>query len=372
MSNPVVLPHGNPLTTILDAAGIARFAWCFGLIYLAGAWIWSQRQLPPCARALWIYVLARALLITEFPIPWFGIYNTAFEANAGRTLAEVLIVPGYALTVRPERAMRILRGLAWFLIPLIWLEPYLPGWIHAAALHAGPLEGAVEYYAAPGAILSSSFDCAFLALFLPFSCLPLALASLITILFHHGSTALLVLLAEGAAFTLVYGRSAPFRQKLGLLVVSGLALVAFLALARFHANGEMLDGGDRLAHYRRLMAFWAGSWKLVLQGAGPGAFTWVSYILDKFEGELWQTLHSDVLQIAWELGLIGAGLALAAFVCAVRRARENVPVFCALFGALAFMIPYHPLRYIHGALLIAVIFRLAYTQKEPRDFSQGL
>lgn len=120
-------------------------------------------------------------------------------------------------------------------------------------------------------------------------------------------------------------------------------------------------GTGRLETYKEAMGFWATSWKWVTLGVGPGTYMWYALISRHFvlAPNYFIQMHSDWLQILWELGAVGLSLSLLAFGKAIQNAWNNIPVLCGLMGSAAFAMTYHPLRFFPSALLVSTIFGLA-------------
>lgn len=298
------------------------------------------------ATAFWAYVLVWALFIVEYPILFHGAYSTMFQTTAGQVLIEALIIPLAALCA-PKSLWKLVTLAVAAEIVCIWTGKGIgfQGW--------------------------TSFDTAFIALCLPFVHWGVGLVALATIASHHGSTAFVIIIAQCFAYAIKVRK---VRKYLLLLVP------AFLYLSHKHQLNAWFDSGERLATYKRFMTFWWTSgegmsdvgqtekaimlsqplWQRLLVGTGPGTFMWLSAMLSKFQPPIWLQLHSDWLQILFELGLAGFLLAIATVSGLIKRAWSNKKLFAAVMGLIAFGITYHPLRFFPSAFICAMIASEVY------------
>lgn len=307
---------------VLCAIGAISFAWQF------------RNKIGNVAFFLWSYVLIYALSIFEFPYSQYGIMNRAFESSSAQTFVEALLIPYIAI----QHGHKIYR-----VIPFVALFEIISVWAHF-----------------PGLFKAPSFSSAFIALCVPFLPWWLQAIAVITSLTHHGSTALLVLLFEFLALILFYQRKLFFPALLGVSAF-------FIGACRFFGSTLMQGAHSRIVVWERFMCAWGGQWRYVLQdpfsinwknlfiGTGPGSFMWISAILDKFQTPLFVQMHSDILQIIFEIGLVGFYLVFLVFVKAINNTKK-ASVFTSLWGTLAFCLTYHPLRYGASMVLISFIF----------------
>jgi hypothetical protein len=341
----------NILTVHWDLLGLSTIGTWAVTSFCAGTVCW-RAPLPLASRLFWLYVVSYSLWLAMFPLPHFGDFTRAFQASAGWTLAIVLLLPLAVLQLNEEKW---LRGFQWYVagkLALVWIEPWLPKMLSS-----------MPYYAEPGAVLSASFDMALAAAYLPFAPLWLRCFTLATVATHHAGTALLILVAQVIALAI--------RKRFWLL----LAVPAlFLPLVHLNSRGgRFWDGWDRLEHWESLFHFWlhgpAGYerpivWRYLFFGVGPGTLLWSSMILDPKATGQFGSMHSDWLQIPWELGAVGLTLALATAVVMLRRAWNSPQLFCAVAALLTFGLTYHPLRFPAGMLLATLIAKRALTEQE--------
>jgi hypothetical protein len=298
----------------------------FGLALIILMWVF-RNPLPLSVKCLWAYVLIRALVAFEFPYPFWGPYTNTFKSTAGQAFAEVLLIPIGAAIFAPY-IKKILPYLMLFTLGCVWFD-----W--------------------PGLMGALSFNTALTILAVPFLNFWLIIAALATMFTHHGSTAVLMTSTQLIPVLLKIKRRPVF------LILGTTSLIVLAATAYFH-SGALFDGSERLQVYAHFMRMWSKDWIAIVAGIGPGSFMWISLSESRFKAPLFLQMHSDFLQIIFELGVIGFGLALWVFVDAVRRAWERPRILSALFGFYAFTLTYHPLRFFPTAILSAYIFVKAF------------
>lgn len=344
----------TPLNVAVDIFGQWRTEAFVGMVFCTLLFL---RKYPARigweATVFWAYCLISALYIFEFPAPLpFGDYQRAFEATAGASFAEALLIP-----------LAILSAPAW-----IWRALTAIMVIEIALVSLG-LSGLTPWDSP-----AMSFDTALLACYLPFAPWWLAIASVLMILTHHGSTALTIMAVQIVAISIR-------RKRLRWYILPLIAALAYVAY--FHSSiGTHINSQERLGMWDRYMASWlygdpmrghlhwpitwsAVNWRLVAFGFGPGTFQWIALMVDKFFPPLYFFMHNDWLQFMFELGVIGFVLATAVFVRAVRNVWTDTKMLAAVFGCGAFAMTYHPLRYALPGILVALIFRHALTKKTP-------
>ncbi len=315
------------MSSILTAQICTNGAWPLAFFFLVSMsflrWLWIK-PLPNSVKALWTYIGLSALIKFEYPYPFFGMYSSVFKSTAAQSFVEVLFV----------------------LVGAVFISPYITKILPwAIAITLG-----FVWIGRPGLMEQSSFDLAFAALAVPLLPIGMVMLVLITLVTHHGTTAALIIGAQILATVVRKKRLSPL---LGLVLI-------ILAFAAYRHSGHLFDGSERMMKYHQFMGFWAKQWDWVFLGVGPGSFIWTSISMDKFQAPLFLQMHSDVLQVIWELGLVGFALACWVLYEAVRCAWNKPRVLSALFGFIAFCGPYHPLRFAPTALLSAYIFILAF------------
>ncbi len=338
------------LTLQLDPMGIWRIGLFVGTFFCM---LWILRHYAGVigkeAIALWAWLLGYCLYTVEFPLQHYGDYNAAFLSTAGMTTAEALLIP-----------IAVLAAPRW-----VWKVMTLYMWVSIAAAWAG------VSLLTPWDTPSPSFDTALLALYLPFAGRSLVLASLLTIVRFHGSTALTIVLAELLALSLSHAR-ARWALAAAVPIAAGVAYL--------HSFGVGLGADSRIEMWKKYMSFWVFGnpglygpptpwwygnvrWDHVIRGTGPGSFLWITALLDGFSNSTF-FMHNEFLQIAFELGTIGELLALGVYIRALRNAWERPRIRAAIFGSAAFCATYHPLRFFAPAFVMGMIFREALKKKK--------
>jgi hypothetical protein len=321
-----------------DTFGIWHETYFFGLsgIVLLGLYRFRP-QIGWAALLLWYYVLIRALYLSEFPGLDYGEYHLAYEATAGQAFIEALLLPLFALSLSKAGVLRAFRwGLPWlvaFQIGVVWLHR-------------------------DGLMIAPSFNLALLALCLPLVSPWLWAPILLTVASFHGGTAQLMMGAIFLTWAIRWART--WQSRLGWALLAALGLI----LAKIHEHGPLLSGEGRLAGYRLYMGVWAGDWRSIVWGSGPGSFLWMGPLIAGMKGEFFLHLHSDWLQIPFELGVVGLVLALGVLYRAVRESWGEPRILAGVVGLAAFATTYHPARFFPTALLAALILRLALSRRD--------
>jgi len=310
----------SPLTTQIDLGGMQHIVIFIGLSIGALVWFIKMSHVSVAARLLLAYLLVYTLFMLEYPHAIFGDWTTAYRAQAGQTLAEFMFTACACVFIMPY-IERLLKYVVGFVLVCVWLGE-------------------------PGILGAISFQTAFCALAIPFLPLPLSVLVVVTALTHHGSTALLIIGAQCFAVALKhpkFNKATPF-------------VIAALYTSAYYMSGAMFDGGERLAKYSKFMTYLFTKWEWIIFGVGPGTFTWTSILLDEYKAPLFLQMHSDWLQIFWELGAVGFALSVFLFGQTVKRAWNRTYLLAATLGAGAFMATYYPLRHYPTALLTVYIF----------------
>lgn len=280
---------------------------------------------PIPTRVLLIYALLYSLFLFEFPARHFANLTRAYQYTAAQAFVETIVI--VYLATKQSKVIELC-------IAPFALISCLAVWTHTTGLLNAP-----------------SFNSAFAALLMPFVPLWVALIILATVLAHHGSTALLIL---GAQLLSIAIRKHKFRP-----YFAGILILLF-GIAYLHHNGPLLDGLERLQKYGEYFDFWSQSNTWVFFGAGPGTFMWTSIMMSHFKPPLFLQMHSDWLQIIWELGMVGFFLALFTVNQAIDMNQNRPRIFAGILGVIAFGMTYHPLRFAPTALICAWIFYKAF------------
>ena len=333
------------LTADIFSMSAWRLTWFFLCSFTIAKLFFSAKMSKSNKSAHWSFLIFPYLLIYcafifEFPLNQYGDFQRCFESNAAQTFIEALCIPLLAFVFR-DQAWKALHSFVCFEIVAVWFR--IP-----------------DFFTAP------SFATAFIALSIPFVCNRIRFFGLLTILFHHGSTALVIIAFELLAYGWI--KREKLKEYVQEFFAGGIVIVLFLIALIQNKSDLFLGSESRIQVWTRFMCEWAYSWhyalidplkihfRNILIGTGPGSFMWISLIRDHFKTPAFMQLHSDVLQIIFELGLIGFILSFALFFRAVNKVKENAKLLAGLLGTLAFCLTYHPLRYGLSATLIALIF----------------
>ena len=324
----------NPLTIQLDQDGLWRFGLFFGMLGCILFFInFYRKQIGWIPSITWGYVLIWCLIRIEWPSFPFGGYNTAFVASAGQTFAEVLVIPAVFVALREKELKRFFYFLNGFML----------------------LESAMVCIFGYGFMVGPSFDTALLAAFLPLASPAVRLISMAVILTHHGSTAILIIIAQQIAFYIKKEK-----KTCADLCVRLAGSAALIAIAYFHHHGPWFDGMERIQAYKRFMGFWwSRDISTNLFGTGPGSFIWLSMMIDKFKDPVFLQMHSDWLQVTFELGIIGVSLLILLALKTAKDSWSKPRILASSFGCVAFMFTYHPLRFMPSMIVFSFIFSLS-------------
>lgn len=326
-----MIPIENVLSIDLDHLGVWRMSIFIGISLLFFTILLTSKL--SLKGITWAYLISYCIFVLEFPFQRYGTVDTAFVAQAGRVLIEAALIPLW-MNGLSKTQDKILEK---FFTLLMCVEIFL------------------IWYFGQGLMLMASFDTALLACFVPFAPSWLVFASLVTIFTHHGATAIVILLAQVVAYAI----KSPSWRFYGL---GGLLPVSIFTWFRLH---DLSMGSDsRIVGYKQFMeAWWNAGWPTIIFGAGPGSFPWLSLILSNFkEGSIVQ-LHSDWLQIMFELGVVGFALVLCLVLKAIKDSWDEPRILAAVFGSAAFGLTYHPLRFFPSMLLIAYIMKKALSKR---------
>ncbi len=303
----------NILTIPIDLGGVWHLSLFFGLL----ACLWYNNF-----GWLFAWVMARGLMTLELPHLPFGDYTRAFQATTGQCMIEVILICSVA---RVKNLWKLIPSLAFIEIACVWIF-------------------------GKGLMVAPSFDTALIALCMPFIPIQLQIAGFITIVTHHGYTALMILAAELLAIA-IRCKSARIWCAISFTAIASAILL-------HHEYGT-----DRINHWVRYMEFWRSDWRYIIAGVGPGTFMLMSMLIDKFQPPLFLYMHNDYLQVLFELGLVGFVLMICLMARAIRGSWGNTKLLAGVLGASAFGLTYSPLRLFPSAMLIAMIFYRALVEE---------
>lgn len=329
----------NPLTVPIDIGGTWRICIFFGLSLLCFHQIFrllpSRRNLMLPEMALWAYALICALYLFQYPGIPFSTYNTAFQATAGQSFSEILLIPLALLTMRARTQDRLLKHFKW-----IALAELVMVWFNKPAL-----------------LNAASFDLAMVACYFPFAPTWLRGLTLGTIVFNHSGTAIIILGVQGFVWFVKEKQyeALPWTVWATILGVF-LGVCYHFQTDTYGVRVPMFNYAERISIYQKYLDWWRSNWSFIAFGVGPGTFMWCALLIDKFKPPLFLQMHSDWLQILFELGLVGLTLSLAVYARAILRVWNDTVQVMALAGIGAFCLTYHPLRFFPSAMLVGLIF----------------
>ncbi len=147
-------------------------------------------------------------------------------------------------------------------------------------------------------------------------------------------------------------------------VVFTLLLLVSLATCFSHVftKIDFFNTNGRLHNWINIMDWWdkrANHWFGAGPGTGSNLFPAIQYIyprnVTEYEAYLW--LHSDWLQILFELGWVGLASAVLAYGYVCIKASRSRAVFASVAAFGAAMLPNYPLRLpIHATCFVLVIW----------------
>lgn len=317
----------SPLIMSIDPGGIWGIG-VFGVVLIFTLLVCIRiPNLPLPGRLLLFYVLTYSQIICIYPKDYFSIFNKAFMTTAAQVFIQTLAIAAIpALTpkrVKPLLLMPLFTVIFFYELVCIWSGSF-------------------------GLMAAQSFDLGLLALFFPFVGWSGKLLIGLTCVTHHGSTAILMVLAQLLILCMADKR---------LRVVFLVAIPIMLASVFYHRAEinplEYFGGQGRVTEYTWAMRWWtAQNWKVLLFGTGPGSFIWLSYV---HKPDVWFfNMHNDWLQTLFELGVVGVGLLVAFFVTLVKQSRGPRHL-ASLFAMSIFCGFYHPFRFAPTALFMAFV-----------------
>lgn len=157
------------------------------------------------------------------------------------------------------------------------------------------------------------------------------------------------------------------------IVVSGTPVVVGLGFLAKFINPLFFDDSYRFQFWKFFMREW---WERANVWTGTGFGTAALHLagtqmFHKYntENNLWLWLHSDFLQLAYELGFVGLALGVAVFVAAVVRAyrARRHELVAAIVTAAAVGSVQYPLRLGPFATLIAFLLMSALYDPRPTE-----
>jgi hypothetical protein len=168
----------------------------------------------------------------------------------------------------------------------------------------------------------------------------------LAVLVSHSTISYLAMLIGGAIYLFI--RWPKFFVVPAILLGVGVSLGGYI-------KPNFFDYGLRTGPWLMFMSFWRQHFLLLL-GSGLGTFKFwgpAAQMANHFhEGRWWLWLHSDWLQILFELGAVGLALAIWCFGVVLKRAWKSLPLFLSLLVLGVTMGGNYPLRMAPFALFI--------------------
>lgn len=328
--NQTILPF-------IDLGGTWHITLAVGLMLVCGGFIhtfWGGTK-SIWGQFLLFYVMIQCIYLIEYPKAHFGIYTPSFQGTAAQALIEVILIPFTALYFH-DAIKKLIPFLALFATVCVWLE--WPG-----LLHAGSFNMALAAFCIP-MIPEALESLGVVAIASP---ILIGLIGL-TAITHHGSTALFIIGAQ--LFILVIKKKLDWRW----FLYAGLAGILLAVLLKTH---PFSTSQERVDHWIEYLKFWRQNWTRMIFGSGPGSFIWYSIMNHPYQTGFFLQMHNEFLQILWESGVVGFGIAVG-FCCeTVKRAwNQEIVSLLGVVSALVFALTYEPLRFYPTALLTAFYF----------------
>lgn len=299
-----------------------------GLLFLVAliAWRCASSRAGFLGVVLWAYALMSALAVLFLPRPEFQGLEGAMKQGAAQAFVLALCLPMGALLIRKAWMPRVMRFFG----------------------YVATLDALAVLFHGSGLMNADTADTALIAALFPMAPVVFALPlMLFTIAWVGGRTAFLILGAQ------IVGYAIGFRSFKWLLPLPFVGLALFL----FEKHGFFVQN-LRLEHWRDYFSWWVaradhGS------GTGLGTFEILGPMIDRAgkTGELMIQMHSDWLQIGFELGILGLGLALAFFGHLCLMAKDRPAYLAMLFGVAMFGLTYHPLHIFIPAFFVCCLIR---------------
>lgn len=152
------------------------------------------------------------------------------------------------------------------------------------------------------------------------------------------------------------------RTKLLIAVLLGGGVVGLRSIT----SPSFFSIPDRLEFYKYSIDFFLEYINL-LSGAGIGSFQIFGVAIQRTNGlsldQLWMSMHSDWLQLIFELGFLGSALVLYVYLDSLYR--SDTPTKIALVGAGVFALFYFPLQI--PVVLFLLFFLIAPAQLRARS-----
>lgn len=162
-------------------------------------------------------------------------------------------------------------------------------------------------------------------------------------------------------------------------VVAVVALGSTLLAATLLEGREIINDNGRIKAWKVFMSVWA-EYLPMIWGTGPGTFTSLAIETQQLQrfsfngtrGDYWIFLHNEWLQMLYEGGVVGLGLALAWYLRTlyIFWKKEAYAALGSLFsfGVSSFVV--FPTRYFYGSFLIGYLMYLGEVYGTNKDTAQ--
>jgi len=312
------------------------------LVAVAVIGFYFYRKVGFILSATWTYFLWRGLFGFQNPaVPALKNLGLVLDQAMGQAFSQLIVIP-LAVFCLPEKLFR-----HWKLGFLIF----------------GVINGILLMTKGYGFFNAHSFDAAMIVQLMPFAP-PLLILVFMVMVFSapNGATAFLMLSSYGLALALHVRR---FRWHLVFAVGLGILGAAFFLpfVHGFNSTG-------RIPAWIRFFNWWQDN-ASYLFGTGTGSFLWIGPYIDEFKGNVFLQMHNDWLQVLFEGGFVGLGLAAASWFYLLYHSWSRPRLFLATVGLGVFALTYHPLRFFPSALFIAFLIREVISNGHTSEQSIG-
>lgn len=333
-----------------------------GAILLAGAIGFAAwKTISMLTGVFFFYVMANTIYYLFYQPSAFDKFGLAYShflksRNAMGAICGMLFFFG-VMFIRKDHFRELLRGLPW----VCWTAVFIV--IYTQAFNGSPT----------GIVGATSIDSALIGCLYPFAHCKAKRWKAPLKLFHFAMVLLSVMILNGSIGYACFAVSVLIafldlnKWKMHLFK-SSLISVGIMVIAHSLMGMKLFDSSSRFHMYYISIKWWLQN---ANQWIGTGLSTYWVYgplIQDEnkwYKSDYFTFLHSDILQILFELGWIGMFLFIALIVTMiikVVRLRDNI-LLASIASYLVFMLLYFPLHSFITGLLGAIIFRTAITRE---------
>jgi O-antigen ligase len=168
-----------------------------------------------------------------------------------------------------------------------------------------------------------------------------------------GATAIFVILTQILAYLIVT------KRKKWIL----LAMPVILGFGYLYKGENLISSSGRVSEWKLFMDWWLENSNRWI-GTGSGTAQWLGPVIQAKTESLFVWFHNEYLQILFEQGIIGLGLAMALLVICIKKAWRR-PWLLSTIGGIGFsFFTQFPLRFPISALFVLAIIRCALVEDE--------